>query len=67
MVLSPVEAVEAQNEVVVASARFAEDETAVAAVAVVSLARRVVIANQSHLHLAVTAYLYKTMTSTAGT
>ena len=47
--LLPVVSVETEIEVIVASSWFAEDKTSVAAVSVVSVARRVVVANKSHL------------------
>jgi len=57
--LSPEVAVEAELKVVVASSRLAEDQTSIAAMSVASFARRVVVANQAHLYLATTGYLYK--------
>jgi len=65
LVISPVVVVETKLEVVVTSSRLAEDKTPIAAMSVVSFARRVVIANESYLYLAIGGYLYKTTMSTA--
>ena len=67
MLLSPVEAVETQLKVIVASPWLAEPMTSVAAVSVVSFAWWVVIANKSHLQLAIAGYLYKTAMSATET
>jgi len=54
----PIVAVETEFEEVIASSWFAEDETSITAVSVASFARRVVIANKSHLYLTIADYLY---------
>ena len=60
----PIVAVETEFEEVIASSWFAEDETSITAVSVASFARRVVIANKSHLYLAIADYLYVQGTDT---